>query len=153
MRNGCLNSPFTGSIQAVTPSQAAVTWRIVRGSLPPGLTGSGSGKLYTISGTPTSVGSYVFALRATLATGEWSERSYSIGVATIGTSSLPDGATGSAYSQTLSISGVVAGNEVWHISSGSLPPGLSLNSVTGEISGTPTTEGDYAFTVCFSNIL
>lgn len=35
----------------------------------------------------------------------------------------------------------------WSIYSGTLPPGLSLNSSTGEITGTPTTVGFW--TVCF----
>ncbi|MBK7992436.1 MAG: putative Ig domain-containing protein [Blastocatellia bacterium] len=33
------------------------------------------------------------------------------------------------------------------ISNGSLPPGLSLASTTGTITGTPTTPGSYTFTV------
>jgi hypothetical protein len=35
----------------------------------------------------------------------------------------------------------------WSVSDGSLPPGLSLNSSTGAISGTPTAAGTYSFTV------
>src|SRR6185369_4332871 len=35
----------------------------------------------------------------------------------------------------------------WSISSGSLPTGLSLNSGTGVISGTPTAGGSSSFTV------
>lgn len=33
------------------------------------------------------------------------------------------------------------------VSAGSLPPGLSLNSATGVLSGTPTTADSYAFTI------
>lgn len=35
----------------------------------------------------------------------------------------------------------------WQITSGTIPPGLSLATATGAISGTPTTAGDYYFTV------
>lgn len=35
----------------------------------------------------------------------------------------------------------------WAITAGTLPPGLSLATATGAISGTPTTNGDYFFTV------
>lgn len=35
----------------------------------------------------------------------------------------------------------------WAITSGTIPPGLSLATATGAISGTPTTAGDYYFTV------
>lgn len=35
----------------------------------------------------------------------------------------------------------------WSITSGSLPPGITLNGTTGVISGSPTTAGSYPFTV------
>lgn len=35
----------------------------------------------------------------------------------------------------------------WAITAGTIPPGLSLATATGAISGTPTTSGDYFFTV------
>lgn len=41
---------------------------------------------------------------------------------------------------------------VWAIASGSLPPGLSLNTATGEITGTPTTAGTYTFAISASNL-
>jgi len=64
----------------------------------------------------------------------------------ITTTSLPNAATGVAYSQTL----VGYGGTVpytWSIVSGTLPVGLSLNSSSGLISGTPTTSGTKSFTV------
>ncbi len=39
------------------------------------------------------------------------------------------------------------GAYTWSITSGSLPPGLTLNATQGLISGTPTTLGNYPFTV------
>src|ERR1035438_3738557 len=38
------------------------------------------------------------------------------------------------------------GSNTFSVSSGSLPPGLTLNSSTGTISGTPTTAGTSTFT-------
>ena len=35
----------------------------------------------------------------------------------------------------------------FHVSSGALPTGLSLNSATGAITGTPTTAGTFTFTI------
>jgi len=64
----------------------------------------------------------------------------------ITTTSLPDGQVGVAYSQTLAATGGVAPYS-WAVVSGSLPAGLSLNSSTGEISGTPTTAETANFTV------
>ncbi|MBF0505630.1 MAG: putative Ig domain-containing protein [Nitrospirae bacterium] len=62
------------------------------------------------------------------------------------TSPLPGGTVGTGYSTTLASSGSVAPLS-WVISSGSLPPGLSLTASTGVISGTPSTSGSYSFTV------
>jgi len=65
----------------------------------------------------------------------------------INTTSLPDGVTETAYSQTLSKTGEAG---TWAVTAGSLPPGLTLGSSSGTISGTPTTGGTFNFTVTFS---
>ncbi|HYA16788.1 MAG TPA: putative Ig domain-containing protein, partial [Bryobacteraceae bacterium] len=64
---------------------------------------------------------------------------------TIATTALPAGAQQSAYSQSLGATGGTGGN-VWSISSGGLPAGLSLSS-GGGISGTPSGVGPSSFTV------
>ena len=65
---------------------------------------------------------------------------------TIDTFNLPVGWVGAAYSATLKASGGTT-PYTWSLSTGSLPAGLSLNSATGEISGTPTGEETANFTV------
>jgi large repetitive protein len=58
----------------------------------------------------------------------------------------PAGEAGVAYSDQLTATGGT-GTLTWSVSSGTLPPGLTLNSSTGLLSGTPTASGSYAFTV------
>src|SRR5271166_5598338 len=65
---------------------------------------------------------------------------------TITTTSLPNATLGVAYSQQLQESGAAA-TVAWSISSGVLPSGLTLDSSTGVISGTPTSLGTALFQV------
>lgn len=64
----------------------------------------------------------------------------------ITTNSLPGGTQNSPYNATLAASGG-ATPYTWSIVSGSLPPGLTLASGTGVISGTPAAAGNSGFTV------
>jgi hypothetical protein len=59
---------------------------------------------------------------------------------------LPSGPVDKAYNAVLSVSG---GNSPYQfaVTSGTLPPGLSLNPGTGSVAGKPTTVGNYAFVV------
>lgn len=57
---------------------------------------------------------------------------------------IPDATSNMPYDFKLL---VVGGNPEWSIVSGELPPGMSLNSITGEIQGTPTAAGIYKFTI------
>jgi hypothetical protein len=71
------------------------------------------------------------------------------GTPTITTTSLAGGTVGTAYSQTLGVSGT--GSVTWTLDNGNLPDGLALNPNTGEISGIPTTAGTFNFTVKVAN--
>lgn len=50
-----------------------------------------------------------------------------------------------AFSQTLTVNGTPP--FTFSVSAGSLPAGLSLNTTTGTISGTPSASGSYSFTI------
>ncbi|GIF02107.1 Ig domain-containing protein [Paractinoplanes rishiriensis] len=62
------------------------------------------------------------------------------------TASLPAATRGQAYEQTLTARGGVPFYD-WRVTSGALPPGVSLNRFTGALTGTPTTAGTHNFTV------
>jgi outer membrane autotransporter protein len=64
---------------------------------------------------------------------------------------LPGGAAGSSYSQTLAASGGT-GPYTYSITSGALPSGLSLNTSTGQISGTPAATGSFSFSVSAKDV-
>jgi hypothetical protein len=105
-------------------------------ALPPGLTLDG----YTISGTPTQLGTFPFKLTFTDDDGLTDSVVSSIQVVQgdlkISTETLPDPKFGVAYSATLAAEAGTA-PYTWAIQSGNLPAGLSL-STDGIISGTPT---------------
>jgi len=58
------------------------------------------------------------------------------------TTSLHTGFLQQAYSTSLAVSGGVT-PYTWSVSSGALPPGLALSSTTGQITGTPTEDGEF----------
>lgn len=143
------NTWYSVSLTA-TGGTPPYSWSLISGSLPSGLTLSTSG---VISGTTTSSkGNYSATIRVTDYAGITKSRAFTITVFEAGetplsitsSSTLSRGRKGSSYSATLT---AVGGSKPysWSLVSGSLPPGLTLNS-SGTISGTPTSTGSYTFT-------
>lgn len=111
-------------------------WAVTSGTIPPGLTLYADG---TISGNPITAGNYTFTVRATTAANTYAERTYTIYVVTIFTSTLPAFTAGVAYSYQLQAVGG-SGSYLWQLVSGTLPPGLILEA-SGLLHGTPTGGG------------
>lgn len=63
--------------------------------------------------------------------------------------SSPDGTVATPYSYTYVATG--APSPTFSVTAGTLPTGLTLDSATGVLSGTPTTAGTFTFTVTASN--
>ena len=59
---------------------------------------------------------------------------------------LPDGTVDIEYGATIAVSGGIP-PYAWAITSGGLPAGLNLDSASGLVTGTPVTDGTFAFTV------
>ncbi len=66
------------------------------------------------------------------------------------TTSMPTGTVGVAYSATLLATGGTT-PYAWSIASGSPPGGVSLNTVSGAITGAPTNAGTFTFTARVSD--
>jgi hypothetical protein len=64
--------------------------------------------------------------------------------------SLTPASLGLPYSTTFTSRG---SNIMWSVSSGTLPPGMALDSMSGQYAGTPTTIGSYTFTIMAANDL
>jgi Malectin domain/Putative Ig domain len=148
---GQVGAAYSTMIQA-TGGTTPFHWSISSGALPAGLTLSAT--TGTISGTPTTSGSFTFTAKVTDSTtpaAQTATKSLTITVASVAspvqitTSSLPSGQAAVPYSTTLA---AIDGTSPykWSITSGALPAGLTLAS-SGTISGTPTTSGTFSFTV------
>ncbi len=127
-------------------------WSLNAGSnpLPTGLTLNPAG---VISGTPTTDGTKTITIKVTDSTGAATTKEFALAITgptvpslTITTTTLPTGIVGTAYNSTLAATGGT-GTKSWSISTGILPAGLSLNTATGIISGTPTAAGSTILTV------
>jgi len=60
---------------------------------------------------------------------------------------LYDGVVGVQYSAQIESDNTLPGSLWWGLAAGSLPPGLNLNNNTGAITGNPTADGEYNFTL------
>jgi large repetitive protein len=137
--------PYQATL-AAAGGASPYTWSAIAGSLPAGVTLHSDGK---IDGTPTTAGTFTFTAAVTDANGARATRDFSLTVAaglTITTApQLPSAVPGAPYSATLAAAG---GRPpyTWSISAGSLPAGVTLNSSSGVVSGTPSIVGTYNFT-------
>ena len=66
---------------------------------------------------------------------------------------LTQAVVGTPYSGSFGLAGQTSGLTVtWAVSAGTLPPGLSLNTATGALTGTPTEQGGFTFTIVVTNV-
>jgi outer membrane autotransporter protein len=127
------------------------TYSIVAGALPPGTTLSATTGV--VSGTPTVPGTYSYTIRAA-DTQNAALTAQGNAVTVVVTAALQLGSSnpgstmpvGRTWSQTNTASGGTA-PVTFALASGALPPGLTLDPVTGTVSGVPTTAGNYTYAI------
>ncbi len=102
-----------------------------------------------LSGTPPNAGAFPISVSLQDFTGDVFSETFTLNVGPavhITKTSLANGLPGTPYSDTLTAAdGVLTYH--WNVISGNLPAGLILNSSSGQITGTPTTQGSFQFTI------
>lgn len=145
--SGMVGEPYFTQIEAVGEE---ITY-YVDSSLPSGLSINASTGV--ISGTPRSATTYSTQIRIRN-TGGSVTRIIPITIVTepptFTLDKLATGTVGRSYDQSLA--GGAGSSNTWTITEGSLPPGINMNSVSGRLTGTPTTRGDYTFTMTKTNV-
>ncbi|MBZ0168535.1 MAG: putative Ig domain-containing protein, partial [Kofleriaceae bacterium] len=122
------------------------TWSLIKGKLPGGLTLDTAG---TITGTPTKAKTKTFTVQVTDGAGGSATQTLSLQIVkgvTIKTKKLKGGTVGTPYSSLLKTKGGIA-PLIFSVVGGTLPPGLTLDPGTGQVSGTPTVAGTFDFAV------
>ena len=126
------------------------TWTLQSGTLPPGLNLGPDG---IISGTPVTAGAYAFTVKATDSLGVTVTKSYTLTIknsVSISTTLVPNATVGTAFSNTLAVTGGSA-PYTWSVTDGALPPGLALSN-PGVLSGKATAYGIYYYTVTVTDV-
>jgi len=147
--NGVVGTSYSQTLSA-SGGTTPYTWTIVStaGSPPPGLSLSTGG---TISGTPTQPGTFNFTVQVRDNSGRFTDtQAFALTIQPAplviqNSSPAPPGVVGVAYQEDYNATG---GNPPYTfvLYSGNLPLGLTLAS-NGLLSGTPTTPGNYTYTL------
>lgn len=145
--NGVVNTPYAATLAATGGTLPYANWKVTRGTLPSGLLLDPVAGI--ISGNPISNGYSTFGVTVQDADGISSaEQLFSIAVGLVlTTTSLPNWTLGAPYSVQLTAAGGTPPYASWAVSSSTLPPGLTLDPLTGLLSGFPTSTGGYSFAI------
>ncbi len=147
--SGGIGTPYSGKLY-VLGGRGPYTVTALDTDLPIGVTFDPA--TFVISGTPLESGYFYPSYRFTDANGDTLERDYGFSISGGASSTiyiytsrdLGTAVVGSSFSRQLSACCVPS--YAWSVSSGALPPGLSL-SADGRLGGTPTTAGAFGFFV------
>jgi hypothetical protein len=134
---------------ATSGGTGSTTWSVVGGALPSGVTLDANG---AISGVPSAIGTFTVTVHAVDA--NWPDNRADAVLALVvsapalsATASAPSFAqVGVPYQANATATGIV-GSATWTVAAGALPPGVSMNAMTGAIAGVPATYGTFAAVV------
>ncbi|AEM49468.1 outer membrane autotransporter barrel domain protein [Stenotrophomonas maltophilia JV3] len=157
LANATVGVAYSRTVTA-SDGTAGYSYAVTAGALPPGLSLSSAG---AITGTPTSAGNFNVTLTATdssTGTGPYTGSHPYLLIVNAPTLVLSP-ASGATLNATAGIAlgsiGFTATNGTppysYSISSGALPPGVSLAS-SGGLSGTPTAAGSFSFSVTATDV-
>jgi hypothetical protein len=133
------------------------TFSLASGStMPPGLTFANSGGVGLIQGTPTTPGTYSFTVEVTdtFSPPEKISQAFTLDILNdlvLPQTTLPDAVQNLSYQEQIQPAG---GTPPYHYVLGQfsvMPAGLTLNTATGKITGTPTTASDFYLLVLITD--
>ncbi len=151
LQNGDTGAAYSYPL-GVNPGTGPYVWSVSSGSLPAGLTLDAATGV--ISGTPTAPGARTFTVKVVDAFGAFATEVTTLTVIagpTLNFAAPPSGEVSAPYTDDLNVVGG-AGPYIWTITAGTLPAGVTLDSASGLLSGTPTTAGTSNFTVTVTDV-
>ncbi len=145
--NGNTCSAYSQALAVSDGPPPPFNWSFDDSPMPPGL--NIDHQTGIISGMPTQSGMYGFTIEAFSPTANiYATQVFTVNIGSLCflASSLPNGVLNSFYRQSLIVTGGVA-PLTYSVSAGGLPTGVSIDPVSGLLSGTPTVAGPFNFTV------
>jgi hypothetical protein len=147
--DGVQDVPYRPAMLRAQGGVGNYAWSLASGALPPGLTLAANG---VIRGTPAVDGTSSFTVEVTSGA-QTARQTLSITVLeplVVTTTSLPDVVQNAGYGPAMLTAHGGIGGYAWFLTSGALPPGLTL-AANGDIAGTPTVTGTSTFLVRVSS--